>query len=146
VLEGFLKDIALYGEVEVNELHYADSALEQFSLLLGDDGIDDTLVLEEEEPAEDGEDREDDAQPVSSHTAIDTTGEVLPLECTPSVQGLVPDEPDHQGAQLNQLSLSRYAASIGQVHLHLLQDGVKFVEDDCMEVVIGLQMRLMSGM
>lgn len=41
MFKGFLKDTALYGEVEVYELHYADSVLEQLSLLLGDHGIDD---------------------------------------------------------------------------------------------------------
>lgn len=32
------------------------------------------------------------------------------------------------------------------MNLHLLQDGIEFVENDRMQMVIGLQMRLISGM
>lgn len=96
MLESLLKDIAFYGEVEIYELHYVDSTQQQLSLLLGDDWIDDRLVLEEEDPSEDGEDSEDDMQPMGSHRAVDVAGEIFPLENTSSVEGLITNEPDHQ--------------------------------------------------
>lgn len=105
MLEGFLKDSPLHREVEVYELHYADSTLQQLSLLLVYDGIDDCLVLDEEDSAEDGEDNEDDAQPVSGHRAVNIAGKIFPLEYASSVKRFITDEPDHQGAQLKQLSL-----------------------------------------